>query len=158
MYNAVDTQYVKAIQVANPAAGADWSITAPGIELWRVIGVRGLLTTSATVATRVPSLVLGTADGNVAQAAGVGTIAASLAAVWSGFSGSPNSAGGGLAHQWAMPTDGFLLLPGWTLSSSTALIDATDQWSLVRALVVAYPTGPVERLTPDVYTIREPKG
>lgn len=158
MFNTLDVPYLKAVQVATPAAGAEFVITGPGQGIWRVIALRAVLTTSATVATRIPGLTYGTSDGLVGHTAGLGTVAASLAASWSGFAGSPNTAGAGVVHQWAVPTDGYLLLPGWTLSSLTAAIDATDQWSLVRALVVEYPTGPDKRLTPDVAYFTETKG
>lgn len=157
MFNNTDMPYVKAVQVTTPAAGAEWSLTGPGQGLWRVVGLRAQFVASAAVATRIPSLVIGTSDGSVIECGSTGTITAGQTHRYSAFAGSANMAGTGSLHQWGLPTDGVLLLPGFTLSSSTEAIDVGDQWSAVRALVVEYPTGPIWRLTPDVATIIEPK-
>lgn len=158
MFNTVDVPYIKAVQVTQPAAGAEFSLTAPGQGLWRIVSLRAQFVASAAVATRIPSLILGTSDGGVAEFGSTGTITAGQTHRYSSFSGSPNMAGAGNLHLWAFPTDGALLLPGWTLTSSTEAIDVGDQWSIVRALVVEYPTGPALRLTPDVPYFAEVKG
>jgi len=152
-----DVPYVKSVVVANPAPGADFSLAAPGQGSWRVLSLRAHLLASAAVATRVPTLLVTGSDGIVAQLVGTGSVAAGAAADWSGFAGAGNVAGATAVHQWSFPTDGVLLLPGFTLSSLTAAIDVADQWSLVRALVVEYPTGPLWRLTPDVSMFVEPR-
>lgn len=157
MHDHQDVPYVKAVNVATPGAGAEFSLSGPGQGLWRVLSLRARLVASAAVATRVPTLLVGTSDGTVAQLVGTGSVAAGATADWSGFCGSVNVAGATAVHQWQFPTDGVLLLPGFTLSSLTAAIDVADQYSLVRALVVEYPTGPQWRLTPDVSAFIEPR-
>lgn len=157
MFGNTDVPYVRPITIANPAPGAEFSLTAPGQGIWRIVGLRATIVASAAVATRIPSLTLVTSDGVVAEYGSTGTITAGQTHRYSAFSGSPNMAGTGSLHLWAFPTDGALLLPGFALTSATEAIDVADQWSLIRALVVEYPTGPQWRLTPDVATIIEPK-
>lgn len=157
MHDHQDVPYVKSVVVTQPVVGAEFSLSAPGQGSWRVLSLRAHLLASAAVATRVPTLLVTSSDGIVAQLVGTGSVAAGAAADWSAFSGSANVAGATAVHNWSFPTDGVLLLPGFTLSSLTAAIDVGDQWSLVRALVVEYPTGPLWRLTPDVSTFAEPR-
>lgn len=157
MFGNTDVPFVRPVQIPSPAAGADFTVTAPGQGIWRVVGLTAVLTTSAAVANRIPSLVINGSDGRLAQLVGTASLAASLAATWGTFPGAVAVAGAVSLHQWPMPTDGVVLLPGFSLASLTAAIDAADQWSLIRALVVEYPTGPTWRTTPDVPTFIEPK-
>lgn len=158
MVALADVPYLRQRGVAAPAAGADWTYSCPGQGLQRIVALRALFTASAAVANRLPSLVL--SDGTDDYAAStVGTaITAGLASpvtTWPGAS-SFGPAAGPLGIP--APTDGWLLLPGWSIRTVTAAIDVADQWSAIFLWVVEYPTGPVSRTTPDVYAFTEPKG
>lgn len=121
-----------------------------------MVGLSGLLTTSAAVANRLPSLQLSTSDGIVAAAPAGAAITASLATRLSSFPGAGATGVAAGPQLWATPSQGWLLLPGWSLQVVTAGIDAADQWSAIRAEIVEYPTGPNTRLTPDVTYFSEP--
>lgn len=158
MDSAIDVPTLKQITVANPGAGVDWRHTCPGIALRRIIALRALFTASAAAANRVPTLVLSDGSDDFA-ASGVATaITANQATAVSTFSGAPAAGLQTGAFTIAAPTDGWLLLPGWSLRAVTAALDAGDAWTAIRLWVVDYPTGPTWRLTPDVASFIEPKG
>ncbi len=150
MFNNVDAPLVRGLVVANPAAGADFTITAPGHGTLRVTGLRALFTASAAVANRIPSLIVSTGDGDVIVSPSGAAITAGLAVSLSAYEGSAPSGAAAGPQLWGFPSAGVTLLPGWRLRASTAAIDVGDTWTLIRASVVEYPTGPNVRLTPDV--------
>lgn len=156
MFGNVDVPFVQSRQLPNPIAGSDWAITAPGHGIWRVTALSALFTASAAVANRIPTLRLSTSDGVVATAPGGAAITAGLATTLSFFPGTAPSGAAGGPQLWAAPNDGWILLPGWTLSPLTAGIDVGDQWSAIRFALTEYPTGPNVRTTPDVAYFTEP--
>ena len=119
---------IQAVPVAAPAAGADWSITVPGAELWRVLAIYGELTSDANVANRDVQLVV-TLNGatimnlpyNSHQTAG-----STNTYTWAPYvdSRSPNT-----RHITALPE--LRLLPGATIAAATGSIQAGDQWANV---------------------------
>lgn len=156
MQNA-DVAYLKQVTIANPAAGADWRHTCPGQGVHRVVAMRAVLTTSAAVANRAVALVLSDGTDDFATIPAGAAIAASQTGVVSTIPGAPGVGATNGPLLLPSPTDGFLLLPGWSLRTATGAIDVADQWSAVRLWVVEYPTGPTTRQTPDVPTIYEPR-
>jgi hypothetical protein len=156
VFNNVDVQYVRGIQVLPPAAGAEFSVTAPGQGTWRVVALSAVLTASAAVANRLPALTWNTSDGMVASSPATAAVTAALSTRFSALAGAIGAGVAAGPQLWATPTDGFVLLPGHSLASVTAGLDAADQWSAIRLLVVEYPTGPNIRLTPDVASFLEP--
>lgn len=152
-----DVAFPKQVRVDNPAAGADWRYTCPGQGIQRVVAMRAVLTTSAAVANRAVALVLSDGTDDFATIPSGAAIAASQTGVVSSIPGAPTVGAANGPLLLSAPTDGFLLLPGWSLRTATALIDVADQWSAVRLWVVEYPTGPTTRQTPDVPTIFEPR-
>ncbi len=155
--NSNDVPFLKIVTLANPAAGADWRHTCPGNAIHRVVAARALLTASAAVANRLPSLVLSDGSDDFAASPVTTAVTAGLAVPISTFPGAP--AGGALltALTVASPTDGWQLLPGWSLRVATVALDVADQWSAIRLWVVEYSTGPNQRRTPDVPTFDEPR-
>ena len=106
----------------------------------------------------MPSLTWATGDGDISTTPSLAAVTAGLTFRYSIFQDSEGLTGAGTFRLLSAPAEGILLLPGWTLRSNTEAIDVGDQYSLIRGLVVEYPTGPTLRQTPDVYTIIEEKG
>lgn len=120
--------------VAQPAAGSDWSVTVPAGEVWRLYCASSVLTTSSTVATRVPQFYIKDGAGNVvfkeSPAAGQ---AASITGNWSILPGVANQQNNGV-NIAPIPSD--LVLPeGFVIGVQTANIAAADQWSAIVALI-----------------------
>lgn len=156
MFNNVDVPLVQARRLPNPGAGLDWAITAPGHGIWRVSALSALFTASVAVANRIPTLRVVTSDGVVAAAPAGAAITAGLSVTLSSFPGAgPTGAAAG-PQLWATSDEGWLLLPGWSLSPLTAGIDVADQWSNISFALTEYPTGPNVRITPDVTAFTEP--
>lgn len=155
--NANEVPYLRPVTVPNPAVGADWRHTGPGQGVQRVVALRALLTASAAVANRLVSLVLSDGTDDFAASPLTTAVTAGLAVPVSTFPGA--QAGGALTTVLtaAAPTDGWMLLPGWSIRAATTALDVGDQWSAIRLWVVEYPTGPSMRRTPDVPTFDEPR-
>lgn len=150
-----DAPFIRQITVPNPAAGADWRFTSDGQGNRRIIAYRAILTASAAVANRIPAFVLSDGQDDFATIPTTQAITAAQAAIFSAINGSGlvTQAGGPILVP--SPTDGWLLLPGWSLRTVTAAIDVADQWSAIKLLVVEYPIGPTTRETPDVPSFLE---
>src|SRR5580765_5947487 len=106
--------------VANPAAGADWSVTVPAGHLWELLGITATLTTSAAVANRAAAIVLGDGVNPYLTIPAAVVQAATLAGVYS-WSGDAGAVALGVRQYGPLPD---LSVPaGWTIGSSTLLID-----------------------------------
>lgn len=117
--------------LGNPAAGADWS-NAPGAGK-ACLSIVATLTTSATVANRVPQLVI---------KSGANIIAASPPA-------PAQAAGAAVQYEWSQvaflsgATGALVMMPmpliplgaGWTIGTSTAALQAGDQWSAINLIL-----------------------
>lgn len=118
---------------AAPAAGADWSVTVPAGELWELRSVFAQLVTSAAVATRGARLVVNDGTAAFLTLPAPATQAASLTGTYTWAPHGPQLA-------LAQANIGFVpelsLMPGWSIASSTAAIDAGDQWTAPRLYVV----------------------
>ena len=121
------------VAVPNPAAGAEWQWSAPSDRLAEVQAVTATLTSSATVATRVPQLAFESAGALLmAQAVNASKQAASLAwrYVW-WWGGGAAVAGVDLVYT---PMPRLLLPPGAKVLATTAGLAAGDQWSAITLL------------------------
>ncbi len=119
---------VRSSTLANPAAGADWTFTVPTNARWRVQSVKGILTTSAAVANRVPRILLNDGASNVY----IGTPNQSVPAGSNPFvSGAPitATAAANVTDVLVPLPPTMYLEPGYTISSSTVGIQGADQWS-----------------------------
>lgn len=141
--------YRQVYRVSDPPAGGDWAFTAPGIATVRIVALRARLVTSAVVATRIPILEMDDGTDVVAASPPGSSTAASLTVDHSAVAGGDSLAVLGSLATWAMPHDGFTLLPGWRVRVSTVALDAGDQWSQVRLLGEVYQTGGIARLNPS---------
>lgn len=129
----------RTIRLATRAAGLEWELKAPGSAYWRVISVTARLVTSAVVANRQVSLI-GDDQTNTFFTQGFSSAqAASLTVDYCAHTGGSSILAGTTATA-PLPHAGLLLIPGYRLRSSTALLDAGDQWSLVTALVDEIPS------------------
>lgn len=136
-------------QGAQPAAGAEWSMTPIRLGTWLLKRLCFTFVTSIAVANRIPSLQV--FDGN-AVTFRCGAPAAILTGVTTqfvGFNGAnPNATAGGIVTlSW--PENGLMLRQGDVLSSVTAGLDVADQYSAIAALVYEMPSGPTLRMDPS---------
>lgn len=131
------------VRPAAPAAGSDWSLSCPAGHLYRILSIYGVLTTSAVVATRVVNLSLSDGIAEFLRIPAQGSQAASLANRYSWF---PESAGDATGLGVNSPMPEVTLMPGWSVSAKTDLIDAGDAWSALAFYVVDTMTlrGPVD--------------
>lgn len=129
------------VQVANPAAGAEFTLTVPGDGDVQLISLAFTLTTSAAVANRRVVLLADNQSDIWSVCPAAGDQAASLATRYGAFVGAPSNAFGALAATIPLPGPAFILPAGHRLRSSTFAIDAGDQYSLIRALWRKFPTG-----------------
>lgn len=142
---AQPTYYEKTAQivkVANPAAGAQFVVTVPGDQAWKVHAVTAVLTASAAVATRDVAL-LADDQSTTFLAAGVGpTQTAGQVATYSWARSLSTSTGlitGGVISA-GFPD--LVLPPGYRLRSTVVAMDVADQWSSIALYVEALDTLP----------------
>lgn len=130
----------RTVKIADPAAGADWTLKAPGGTAWRIVSVFAHLVTSAVVGNRQTTL---RADDQTrtwfAQEAPA-VIPANTTIDFCGHTGAFVPSGSVLTLMWSLPSEGLLLLPGNRLLVSTANLGVADQWSLITAFADEIPS------------------
>lgn len=113
---------------ANPGAGAELSWTVPASQIWEVQGVRAILTTSATVASREAAM---TVDDGTNQFIKVVPGAVQTASLVKGFTyadiGSAYTAPSSGNFMISFPK--ILAAAGYRIATVTANIQVGDQWS-----------------------------
>lgn len=126
---------LRSISGSVPAAGAEISETVPTGAQWELISFLALLTTSATVATRLPLLRIDDGTNMLTEQPPVIGLAASLALRYGWGQGVQNFtlASNGTPHS-PLPI-GVRLAAGFRIRTSTVNIQAADQWSAVQYLV-----------------------
>lgn len=143
---------LRIVTVANPSAGADFTITLAGQltqnVVWIPMSLSATLTASATAANRVPRITL-TTGGNtvmigpssaVVTASQVGNIA------WmrgGAFANANSNALGSVLAQCAIP-------PGATIQSVTSNVQSGDQWSAIALYVLEISQRPPEVILEQV--------
>jgi hypothetical protein len=111
---------------ANPAAGADWSFTITAGGTLQSVTAR--LVTSATAANRTPQLVVTDGAGHtVALSPAAPAQPASATATYQWSATSPSQAATGATV--TLPVPALTAAVGWTVATTTAGIQAGDQWS-----------------------------
>jgi len=127
----------RSVQVANPAAGADWVTSVPAGARWLVQSVRAVLTASAAVANRIVHLVITDGGGNTLfNVAASGNQVAGQAIGWSACGGVQAALNDG-AGLLPLP-DVASYLQGWTIGTATTAKDAGDQWSAISLNVLEW--------------------
>lgn len=121
--------------LANPAAGADASLTLPSGYQYRVLLASWTFTASAQVATRKPGLVLRDGDGNLRfEVLTTLGVEAGKKVFVSGAEGQ--STQGFSANEWGgFPTPELLIPAGWSIATLTAGIQTEDLVTGVRLLL-----------------------
>jgi hypothetical protein len=128
--------------VVAPAAGADWAWTIPAGEYWELVSVYAKLVTSAAVANRFPSLIVGDGVVTFARSAATGSQVASLTGFQLWVPGVTPASQNNI-NRGPLPTT--YLGEGESIGSQTDNIDVGDQWSAIylRAIVTTWKSGPV---------------
>lgn len=125
----------RVIQVGQPAAGAEWSVTVPGGRQWFIIGGLAILTTSAVVANRRPGFQASDGTTTYLQAVGLVQVAASqFARLGYGPHLTASVQGAADAVENIVTPYGWLP-PGSVLQSLTLNLSAGDQYSAVALFV-----------------------
>jgi hypothetical protein len=142
--------FIKVVQIPNPAAGAEFSIRAPGEGLWRIMSLAYTLTTDVNAANRAQSLVAD--DGTSVYFSTDSTVfhVASTArgySAWEGAVGVTAISGDVIL---SFPTRGLVLPAGHTLRSLTTAIQVGDQYSGIAVQVEEFPNGPGVEWLPTV--------
>ena len=144
----------RVVAVAQPAAGADWTVTVAGARtqnvLWIVQSIRAQLVTSATVANRNPRLTLTVAGSEVYRVSATTNQAAGVTNVYTWSEGiNYATAGGSVTFEGlgrcfrAVPT-------GSVIATLTNNIDTADQWSAINMLVLEVTQKPADWLEQEV--------
>lgn len=158
MVTKMPTTYYRIVQVAQPAAGAEFSFAAPGSEFWMMYNLTFRFVASAAVANRLVHLIADDQTDVYFRTPTNQIVAAAGDNRYVGFGGAPLQAAIGGEVLFPLPHPGLLLPPGYRLRSSTDAIDVADQYSAIRALVQVFPQGPADEFLPTVDTQIEPMG
>lgn len=142
----------KTVRVTQPNAGADFTVTSDGGELWIPLALTAQLVTSAVVATRQPRLEISNSDGIIAVIGCSDTMTATTTHVLSWMRGYGANVVGGTSNRDSMPLPDLALMPGETVASVTTNIDVGDQWSNIRLTVLRiYVMSPERRAEQEGY-------
>jgi hypothetical protein len=120
--------FITSVNVANPAAGADWTFTASAAVRFRVVSVNAQLLTSAAVANRIPRMLIDDGANIVSNGAPNQIVPASTTSQVTGTT-TVTSAGANIPDVLCSIPGNAILKPGWRLRSNTVNIQAADQWS-----------------------------
>lgn len=150
MVTKAPVPYFQVTSLANPAAGAEFILRAPGQGVWRVISVAFLFTASVVVANRRIALLADDQTDIWFAAESTVDVAASAAVRFGAYAGAASVGLTAVLVNLPLPTDGLILQPGHRLRTSTANIDVGDQYSQIRAQVQEFPQGPEIEWLPSV--------
>jgi hypothetical protein len=130
--------YVTSTLLSNPGAGADWTYTVPNLSRQRLVAVTATLTTGVAVANRLVNLIIDDGANVLANIPSQVTLAASLVNSYT-FADSVDGLAAPFngATMMATPSN-CLLFGGWRVRSSTANIQAADQWSAITLHTIAW--------------------
>ena len=118
------------VQVANPAAGADWTLTVLAGQRFAPKSFNAFFTESAAVANRQVNVIIDDGVNAVWQDDVTANIVAGQAGAVSGA--QVNAAVGVFPVElFVVMPPGIFLEPGWRLRTSTTGIQAGDQWSAI---------------------------
>lgn len=122
--------WIHSLQVPNPAAGADWTLTTLANQRLRVESLTAVFTASATVANRTPELIWDD-GGNIMFVDDVNAniVAGQVIQVSSTGTNIPTGVVTTILHVTMPP--GMILVPGHRVRTNTPGIQAGDQWSAI---------------------------
>jgi hypothetical protein len=131
-----------------PAAGGEFSFIPKSGGGWLVLTMRFILQASAAVANREVSLRLTDSENAYAQFGATTIQTANQGIAYVAYPGASNGANIGTLKTVDWPTLGLWVPPGHVLSSATTSMQGADQYSLIFARVIEYPSGPNSELWP----------
>lgn len=114
--------------IAAPGAGNEFSVTVPSGQAWQLWAIRGLLTASATAASREVSFRLDNGTTKMWRACSGVTHTANQAIEYSGGGSTPQAAPS-IAAARVVPLPPIVLPAGGIISSQTSNIQAGDAWT-----------------------------
>jgi hypothetical protein len=120
---------------AAPAAGVDVKATVPQVGRWKVYGLLASLTTSATVANRIPHLIItdGPPGDTVYNVPSGNNQVATTTVKYAGGPG-PVAVTNDNTNVLVLPVE-ITLLGNWTIGFQTTALQAGDQWTALTLLV-----------------------
>lgn len=124
--------------VANPAVGAELSISLPADESWGFRAIEFVFTSSAIVANRQVSLVLDDGTNEFCRMMPTSVQAENLPVRYIYALGQGYEAEIGNAKSHGLPD--VILRAGWRVRTATAALDVGDQFSAIVFLVDVFPT------------------
>lgn len=119
----------KTVTAANPAAGAEVSITVPSGKYWTIETVKFALVTSATVANRLPALSID--DGTTEFWRWRSTVAQTATLTWTYYflASTDNEVNRSAVNEMYEPLPaGLILGPGFRILTTTAAIQVGDDY------------------------------
>lgn len=120
---------MRVVQVTQPAAATDWSVTVPGGKVWAPLAFTATFVTDANVANRDLSLQIGDQTNLLAAFDAVANQAAGQTNVVTYCTGGGLGAGGTTHGTSTTPIPDLALPAGFTISSHTTNLQVGDQWS-----------------------------
>lgn len=125
-----------------PAAGAAFTLTVPGGEVWRVIAAQATLVTSAVVANRTPRFAVLDNDSNeVFRSITASSVSAGNTNTTQWATGFGNAISGAQGGQTA-PLPDLFLDAGTQIQLTAGALDAGDQIQNVSLIIERLTTGP----------------
>lgn len=132
MTNSVDGEgAIRSVQVANPAAGVDWTVPVPTGARWYPLSVQARLVTSAAVGNRVPVLSINDGVNFLWQNAQVPAQPASTNILYTWSQSAPNAAAAIIGAVGLNLVEAARMQQAWNIFTSTNGILAGDQWSQI---------------------------
>lgn len=127
--DGVPANYPQSGTIAQPAAGANFTINVPPGQTWMVQSVCATLATSATVANRNVGLTISDQAGNVVAV--IPHTTNFTAGQTTRFSWMTTGSQGVAGWNFSIPSAQFVVGPGWSIASITNNIQSGDQWSAI---------------------------
>lgn len=125
---------IRSITGADPAAGAEFSETVPTAARWRLMGVAFTLVTDATVANRIPNLIVDDGAAEILRVSAAAAQTASTTIEYSAIAGGYSGGSGATRINLPLPAD-LILSAGYRVRSETNAIVAGDNYSAPQLLV-----------------------
>lgn len=129
------------VNVANPAAGVDWTTTVPAGNTWQVQAITATLTTAVAAGSRGPSFGFDNGSVTLGRQGNNSLIAASTTGIVS--MGIGMSVAVDIVSPTQLTSAGLwntTLGAGFRVFSNTINIQAADQWSAINLYVLQTPT------------------
>lgn len=126
------------LPVSKLAAGSDLSFTVPVGVIWNVVSLTGTFTASASVATRAMSFFVKDQGGTIVYQYAVASLTASQVGTFTFSEDVVTPATFTNNGNLLEPAPSTWLPPSWSFGTTTASIQAGDQWSNVACWIQEY--------------------